>query len=619
MARYRTTIQSKKSPEEAFDYLADFANAREWDPGVVEGENLTGQPLGQGSRFRLVSRFAGRRVPLEYQITAFDRPRRVVFQADQAAVRSTDEIRFDAVDDGTSVTYEADLRLEGPAGQADGPVPRSGLPAHRRPGRRRAAQGAQPMSVLSDGVDAVLEATVVGSFSRIGYDLRSRLEHWPPPGSPHCLAGRTVLVTGATSGIGLFVAVRLAQLGASVRFLARDEARAEQARDRIQEGRRRRRRRLLRPRRRVGLRRAAPVRHALRRGQPATGRAGAQRRGAQRRLPPGCRRDRAHRGRPGVRPVPAHRAVAATAASRRAGAGDHGVVRGHVHAALRPRPRSRWTGSDYDGTVAYARAKRAQVVLNREWARRVPADEVVFHAMHPGWVDTPGVESSLPTFHRLMRPCCARPTRAPTPSCGWRLTPRRSLPAAASGTTGGAGASIACPGRVATTTAAGFGSCARRAPVGSYGDRATREGSAVRLGLRDLQRAKLKFGLLGGALALLVFLLLFLNTLSTTLLGFFTGAVKHNSAQVLVYNAERAPQPAGEPASAGNGRTGPGRAGRRRGRADRQHHLTADVGKGLTDLSLFGWQPGLPGGPARVSGGVVPEGRRGPRGQGRRT
>ena len=74
MARYRATIQSKKSPEEAFEYLADFANAREWDPGVVEGENLTGQPLGPGSRFGLVSRFLGRRVPLEYRVIAFEPP-----------------------------------------------------------------------------------------------------------------------------------------------------------------------------------------------------------------------------------------------------------------------------------------------------------------------------------------------------------------------------------------------------------------------------------------------------------------------------------------------------------------------------------------------------------------
>ena len=74
MARYRTTIQSKKSPEEAFEYLADFANAREWDPGVVEGKNLTGQPIGPDSRFRLVARFLGRRVPLEYRISRLRAP-----------------------------------------------------------------------------------------------------------------------------------------------------------------------------------------------------------------------------------------------------------------------------------------------------------------------------------------------------------------------------------------------------------------------------------------------------------------------------------------------------------------------------------------------------------------
>lgn len=128
----------------------------------------------------------------------------------------------------------------------------------------------------------------------------------------------------------------------------------------------------------------------------------------------------------------------------------------------------------------------------------------------------------------------------------------------------------------------------------------------MRLGLRDLQRAKLKFGLLGGALALLVFLVLFLSTLSSTLLGFFTGAVKHIDADVLVYNASsrrnlqasRLAPGTVERVAAVPGVSAAGPIG--------NTTLTADVGKGFTDLALFGWQPGAPGGPAQVTNGLVP-------------
>ena len=58
----------------------------------------------------------------------------------------------------------------------------------------------------------------------------------------------------------------------------------------------------------------------------------------------------------------------------------------------------------YDGPRFYAHAKRAQVALNRVWSEHFPADRIAFHAMHPGWVDTPGLRSSLPRFRRLMRP-----------------------------------------------------------------------------------------------------------------------------------------------------------------------------------------------------------------------
>ena len=59
-----------------------------------------------------------------------------------------------------------------------------------------------------------------------------------------------------------------------------------------------------------------------------------------------------------------------------------------------------WTAEPFHGTRAYARAKRAQVVLIREWARRIPPADVTFTAMHPGWADTPGLSASLPGFAR---------------------------------------------------------------------------------------------------------------------------------------------------------------------------------------------------------------------------
>ncbi len=57
----------------------------------------------------------------------------------------------------------------------------------------------------------------------------------------------------------------------------------------------------------------------------------------------------------------------------------------------------------FDGVAAYANSKRALVVLAQEWARRLAHDQVVVNAMHPGWVDTPGVRASLPRFHRATR------------------------------------------------------------------------------------------------------------------------------------------------------------------------------------------------------------------------
>jgi NAD(P)-dependent dehydrogenase (short-subunit alcohol dehydrogenase family) len=62
-----------------------------------------------------------------------------------------------------------------------------------------------------------------------------------------------------------------------------------------------------------------------------------------------------------------------------------------------------WTRRGFDGVIAYAETKRAQVVLSELWAESMHGSSVIVNAMHPGWADTPSVKTSLPRFHRVMR------------------------------------------------------------------------------------------------------------------------------------------------------------------------------------------------------------------------
>jgi carbon monoxide dehydrogenase subunit G len=113
MARYHASIETRQTPAEVFSYLSDFSTAEEWDPGVVEAERLGDQPLGEGAEFRLVAAFMGRKTPLTYRIVEYDAPHTVTFLGENATVTSRDRIAFEPTDEGTRVSYDADLRLKG--------------------------------------------------------------------------------------------------------------------------------------------------------------------------------------------------------------------------------------------------------------------------------------------------------------------------------------------------------------------------------------------------------------------------------------------------------------------------------------------------------------------------
>lgn len=253
-------------------------------------------------------------------------------------------------------------------------------------------------SAWKNAVDLALEAMVAPSFTRVGPAVRRRVFAWEPLGQ-HRLDGRTALVTGATSGLGLVTARALARLGASVVLLVRNTGKGEAVRAEIS---------------------ATTGNDAVRVVGVDMGDLDAVRSAA------------AVAG-PGPVDILVHNAGAMSSTRTLSRQGIEETVATHLvgpfllthllGARLRARgarvifvtsggmytePLSvadlEMGEAGYSGVTAYARAKRAQVSLVQEWAPRLLPLGITLNAMHPGWADTPGLTSSLPTFSRLLRP-----------------------------------------------------------------------------------------------------------------------------------------------------------------------------------------------------------------------
>ena len=258
--------------------------------------------------------------------------------------------------------------------------------------------------MISQLVDGALELTIAGSYSRIGYSARSRLEHWAPPDR---VEGRVVLVTGATSGIGRSIADGLAGLGAVVIVVGRDESRGQSTVKAIVE----RTDNAEVSFERADLSRLADVRdlanrvaHNHTRLDVLIHNAGALSRGYVR-TEDGLELTVAvhvvapflltHLLMGQLRTAPDGRVITMSSG---------GMYSQRLDVtALDPHP------EDYDGVKAYARAKRAQVELTRLWDLHYGGSGLRFVAMHPGWVATTGLDSGLPRFARLVRPVLRTP------------------------------------------------------------------------------------------------------------------------------------------------------------------------------------------------------------------
>lgn len=252
-----------------------------------------------------------------------------------------------------------------------------------------------------DLIDDLTEMLVVPSFTRLGFGLRRRLYRWPDAES-YPMTGRTVVLTGPTSGLGRAAAGSFARMGADLVLVGRDAGRLERTRAELVAET---------PGLRVitvvaDMASLASVRLAAAEILDRSPRLDVIVDNAGTMLPT---RDVTSEGfeRTFATMVLGPFVLAARLLPRLVASPDArlvAVTSGGMYTQSLPLDDLAYERGDYTGARAYARAKRAQVALVREWARRLRGTGVVANAMHPGWANTPGLEASLPGFANVVGP-----------------------------------------------------------------------------------------------------------------------------------------------------------------------------------------------------------------------
>ena len=113
MSKYKVSVESSKSVEEAFAYMSDLRNFASWDPGVLTVTQVAGDGGGPESIFDVAVKSVGGGTVLRYETVEYDDPGNLLVEARNSKFTSIDRITVVAKGEGSIVTYSAELLLNG--------------------------------------------------------------------------------------------------------------------------------------------------------------------------------------------------------------------------------------------------------------------------------------------------------------------------------------------------------------------------------------------------------------------------------------------------------------------------------------------------------------------------
>lgn len=401
MITLNETIEVPRTVEACFRYVADFRTTVEWDATAVKARKVTRGPVGLGSRFALACRAGPTAIALTYSIDEFTPWQCLVLTGKSRWFTVKDVITFEPVGhSSTRITYTAHFEyrygLEAIASRNETALRKMGKASLRGLAKALTDDNPSPSALPETKRKDSNLIAALRCFTRYGYSRGRKL--WRPMSTD--ISGKHIVLTGASSGLGYSAAVSLLEAGADLTLIIRDKTKIESMQASLEQ---------------------------------ATGRCASAVELADLSLLSDVRAlaDKLHAQ---AKPIDVlinnagalfndfaetqegiERSVALLLLSpwkltelllplmtgHDATARVINVVSGGMYTQKLKLNQLMMEAEHYKGSVAYARAKRALTVLTELWSEQWREDNIVVNSMHPGWADTPGVQSALPGFRRL--------------------------------------------------------------------------------------------------------------------------------------------------------------------------------------------------------------------------
>lgn len=392
---------TSRSPEDAFDYIVDFSKIQQWDHTIIDSKKVTDGSIGMGSRFDLIYKMGLRKLPISYEITEFTVAQKAVLTGESDNFTAVDTVSITPNENGCTVDWHAEINFRGLSAKI--------VPLIEK---RVKTAGAQTIRDLKTALDddfavptlstlkAIADKLIVPgilSFSKYGYSHSQK--HWNPVSNN--IKGQHIVITGATSGLGLATAYELAHGGANLTLVARNKDKAQDVAADIK---------LKTGNKHIAVEIADLSimqevlnlsKRLLKKGNAIDvliNNAGAL-------LNP--RQETSEGLETSFALLLLGPTILTTQLKPLLKKSGHArvinVSSGGMYAKRLSTNNLQSTKGEYSGSDAYARSKRGLVITGEQWAEEWLADGITVHNMHPGWAHTPGVEVGLPEFTKMTK------------------------------------------------------------------------------------------------------------------------------------------------------------------------------------------------------------------------